>query len=406
MSFLCCDPDTGVEAVIDIKPILSKLDEIETLKFIDFLSDFYHEIPMYGWEVNCNTWKEDISGIEEKKLFFLRKSKSSTFHKKAKNIKYFFEIMRVLNNSSIPIFNSNIAFEQRLSKIETKSKVGLIEFKKTKKLGYSAKPYVDTLKNLNILQIVNDRYILDKTAKWFLELEDFIKNRAYFPTLSPLDSEKEELGFLEKYYFLKKILTIDFQYIYDIFEIVYIVKKISLNELSGLFQEKYIEEYTNLGYVNGMVSLRVHWLQALGLLEYKREIILTPKGIEFFDEIMKVRTLYLEIDKSMSAFLLLHFSNSFSNLINIKAKKEKNLDILMKKYLSIVFKLHINKFNKRAIFSSIVNSIIILSLIEENSIVEYEEIKDIITNSNILNEMGYSFVYSNREQDGYIKRIQ
>jgi hypothetical protein len=405
MSFLCCDPDNGIEITIDIKPIISTLNNMQILDFIDFLSNFYDEIPMYSEEVNCDMWKEDIAKLEKKKLFFLKKIKHSIFHKKAKNIEYFFEIIRKLRNSSVPIYNSNIFFEKVLSQINTNSKVGLVEFKKTKKLGYSVKPYVDTLKNLNILQIVNDRYILDKTAKWFLELEDFIKNRAYIPTLLSLDTKIEELNFLEKYYFLKKILMIDFQYIYEIFEIIYIVKKITLNELSSLFQEQYKEEYSNLGYVKAMISLRVHWLQTLGLLEYKRKIVFTSKGIEFFNEITKVRTLYLEIDKSINAFLLLHFSNSFSKLINIKANQNKDLDILIKKYLPIVFKLHINKFNKRAIFSSVLNSIIILALIERGNIVEYEDIKDIITNSNILEKIGYTFVYSNKEQDGYIKRI-
>ena len=314
-----------------------------------------------------------------------------TLHKKAKNINYFFEIIKSLNNSSVPIYNANIAFEKILSKVDSDIKIGLIEFQKTKKIGYSAKPYIDTLKDLNILQVVNDKYILDKTSKWFLELEDYIKNN-------------NNLSILEKYYFLKKILTIDFQYIYELFEIIYIVGQANLTEISKLFQEKH-KEYSNLGYVKGLVSLRIHWLKNLGLLKDEREIQFTSTGLIFFDEIMKMRTLYLDVSTSMNAFLLLEYTDSFSKLTNIKACKEKNLDILIKKYLPIVFKLHINKFNKRAIISSVINSIIILSLLEESSLLEYEDIKDIITNSNILKELGYSLSYSNKEQDGYIKRI-
>jgi len=326
------------------------------------------------------------------------------FHKKAKNINYFFEIIKALNNSSIPIYNANIAFEKILSEVKIDSQIGLIEFQKTKKNGYSAKPYIDTLKDLNILQIVNDRYILDKTSKWFLELENYLKDDAYLPILSPLYKEKQELNMLEKYYFLKKILTIDFHYIYELFEIIYIVEQASLTKISSLFQERH-KEYSNLGYVKGLVSLRINWLKSLGILEYEKDIKFSSKGLIFFDKIMKMRTLYLDISTSINAFLLLEFTDSFSKLINIKANKEKILDFLIKKYIHQVMKLHINKFNKRAITSSIINSIIILSLFEESSIIEYEDIKDIITNSNILKELGYSFSYSNKEQDGYIKRV-
>ena len=357
------------------------MDDSQILNFINFLSTFYYDIPMYGHEVNCNIWKETIYPLKTKNL---------TFHKKAKNIKYFFEIIKVLNNSSIHIYNSHIAFEKILSEIKIDSKTGLIELTKTKRIGYSAKPYIDTLKNLNILQTVNDKYILDKTSKWFLELEEYIRN--------------DKLYFLKKYYFLRKILTIDFQYIYEIFEIIYILEQANLTKISELFQEKH-KEYSNLGYVKGIVSLRIHWLKSLGLLKDGRKIQFTSSGLIFFDEIMKMRTLYLNIPTSMNAFLLLSFTKSFSKLINIKASREKNLDILIKKYIHIVMTLHINKFNKRAIISSVINSIIILSLLEKNSVVEYEDIKDIITNSNILKELGYSFVYSNKEQDGYIKRI-
>ncbi len=286
--------------------------------------------------------------------------------------------------------------------------MGLVKVNVTKKIGYSAKPYIGTLKDLNILQTINDRYILDKTSKWFLEIENYIDNSSLLvssPLLHIKDTNSDtQLNLLEKYYFLKKILTIDYLYIYELFEIIYILKKSTLNEVSKLFQEKY-KEYSNLEYVKGLVSLRIHWFKSLNLLENNRNVIFTSKGLIFFEEIMKMRTLYLKIPTLTNAFLLLSFTNSFARLIDIQIKSYDNIEFYIKKNISNVFTLHINKFNKRAIVSSIINTIIFLSLIEDEVALEYEEIKDIIINTNLLKELGYTFNYSVKEEDGYIKRI-
>jgi len=301
--------------------------------------------------------------------------------KESKNITYFVLIIKIIGFKAIPINQASFFIGKELLKQNIDER--------------EIESYLDSLEKLNFIQSINESYILTKSSKWFLELENYFDSRSLFP----LSQEKNKLSFLEKYLILKSIIKEDFITLYDLLELVPIKHYVEIKDIVDTFISKNRESYVD-NILNNF-SLRIEWLKSLEILEKDNQIKFTEKGNIFFNSLSKQLIVFKDKSITINTFLLTDFVKSFAKYNNMKLERTNKIDIYIKKYFEQCFKIHQSRFNKRVTISSLINSIIILTMIEDKIAMEYIDIKSILVNTNFIKNKGYSFNYSIKEEDRF-----
>jgi len=239
----------------------------------------------------------------------------------------------------------------------------------------------DVLIKFNIIDKINENYILSKYSNWFIAIEKYF-NRKYL--ISPLDINTK-LNLLESYFLLQRVLKCDFTIIYNLLKLLTKKDSITLDKFS-------LE-----------IVIRVYWLIDFRILSQNKDIIsLTIEGKIIVNKLVKENIDISQENIVINNFLVNEFVNTFVKINKLNATRTTNYKKYIKKYFVTCFNLHKNKFYDRVTISSFINSIILLTLIESNKIIEFINIKTILINTNYLKSIGYSFSYSIKEQDGYI----
>ena len=247
------------------------------------------------------------------------------------------------------------------------------------------KKYLQILCKLQLIQKINQSYILSIKSEWFITLNNYFNNHYL---LSPLNIKKD-VNLLEEYFLLKIFIKIDI---------------VVLSELFHLLRK---EEYTEIIKIKTKYLTRINWFINLKLLvSINKKIKITKKGQVFIQNFLnKEENLNINNKKVIiNSFLLDSFSSTIIKMNNLLLKKTSNYKKYITKYFNLCFNLHKDKIYDRVILSSLINSIIILVMINDKKIIEFIEIKDILINSNFIKKIGYTFSYSNKEQDGYIRK--
>ena len=135
----------------------------------------------------------------------------------------------LIENPKVPNNKINKRFEEYLTKLElnefliSKNLKGIIRKTKT---GSSAKPYIELAKELGLLNPINRILVSGKRLKVYQVLKTQLKE----------NSNTYEISELDKLFFLEILLERDFFYLFVLFEIVYINKTISYNNLSKVYR--------------------------------------------------------------------------------------------------------------------------------------------------------------------------
>ncbi len=307
----------------------------------------------------------------------------------AKRTKYF---QLIVDNGSFSIYglyqpmnynNSNKELYLNLNAIDIKYFIEVINDINNRIIidKYKLEKSYDILLKFNIIDKINNNYILTKYSNWFLSLESHF-TKQYL--ISPLDIN-EKLNLLEKYFLLQRVIKNDFSMIFNLLK--------SIKDKNIISMEKYSTE----------TLIRVYWLIDFRILIKDKNIVsITRQGQHFLNILLNENVEISKEKVTINNFILNKFVYTFAKINELNIKKTINYKIYIKKYFEICFNLHKDKFYDRVTMSSLINSIIILSLIESKKIIEFVEIKIILINTNYLKDMGYSFSYSVKEQDGYI----
>jgi hypothetical protein len=309
----------------------------------------------------------------------------------AKNIKHF---QMILDNQSFstyglyqPISNNSSDKELYLNTntVDIKYFIEIIKNIKNNRIDNKNKleENYDILIKFNIIDKINENYILTKYSNWFIRIEKYFKNKYL---ISPLDIN-EKLDILESYFLLQRVLKNDFTIIYN---------------LLSLLKKK---DYINLEDFSLELLIRIPWLIDFKILaQNENRITLTIEGESIADNLIIENINISKENVTINNFLLNQFVFTFIKINQLNMKRTSKSKLYLKKYFETCFNLHKDRFYDRVTISSFINSIILLSLIESNRIIEFIDIKTVLINTNYLKDIGYNFSYSIKEQDGYITK--
>ncbi len=356
---------------------------------------------------------------------------------KARRIGYLKFIMNLFEQSSyFPI--SYLA-----KKIELEASVvqeSLIEYKenfkgddkgliKKTQSGISAQPYIDLLRELNIITQINTSYILTKQAKIYLVLN---KERHHF------ESEYNifKLDIIDKLFFLKQFLIRDPLYLWSILDIILIcnkpldsstIKKLFVNyilnelERNNLFTnnnqlkrsiselKKRIKSWNKpIVYLEHIIEPRINWLLDLGLLEQTientnvKKYVLTCSGNKFMTVLLGVYESTLTKQQSINSYLDKNYFEVFNYIFELDKRKDILNIKKIEEYLLDAFKLFKTEAPNRIAATQAIEYVCYKSFIEDGVIVEFDELKNYLIKENNI----FTLDWFNTENDGalYVKK--
>lgn len=419
--------------------------ELSTYNTINFLS-YYIKLKtdetnnFYIPNIKKSCLYKSLQIINYKKITLIQ---SNT---KARRIGYLKFIVKLFEQSSyFPISYFARKIELEASYLYD----SLIEYKETHKgddkglirktqTGISAQPYIDLLKELNIITQINTSYILTKQAKIYSVLN---RQMEYSKTEVNFNSPKNnpnifKLNILDKFFFLKQFLIRDSLYIWSLLDIIQIankpigtpsIKKLFVNyvlnelERNNLFStnnqikrdiselKKRINSWNKpIVYLEHIIEPRVNWLLDLEILEQTTDIsndkkyILTFYGKNLMAILLKVYESTLCKQQSISLYLDNNYFEDLSFIYNLNKTNNNIIPEKTETYLLEAFKLFKTEAPNRIAASQAIDYVCYKYFIEENIVIEFNDIKQYLSIENIT----FTLDWFNTENDGtlYLKK--
>ncbi len=295
----------------------------------------------------------------------------------------------------------------------------------TTKTGVSAKPYINTALDFNLLVKVNNIFNIGKSFKVYENLKDeYSKTNNIF-----------ELTDFDKIYFLECILKNDFFYFSNLLELLFINGKSTYTDLVKTYQNQLLnrlEDYKiqntqndrkilkNIDiilkriisweksdvYLEHLLMPRLNWMLDLELLTIiNNEYILTENGIKFFKHICVWNDINTNKIISPNSFIDRFMIHTFDDCY--KSSEGKNLidiNIIIEKiyfYIDYSFDLFKTLAPNRVTASQAVNYTKYKLYLNDNIKVGY---KYILGKLSEKEQEKFIFKYQEQYQDGYIQR--
>lgn len=313
--------------------------------------------------------------------------------------------------------------------------------------GNSARPYVKLAENLSIIAKHNYSYILTKHSKVYKILyNNYRVNSHSFKYINeqiPLyqldlfrnDDQLYNIFYcntLDRYYFLKQLFEKDFLFIKTIFRVIkenpgkniskngikyFYIKKSLFKSLaselkfqlkSNIFKplekqqalallDKFESNKLSIRSYESIVEPRISWLIDLNLIDIKSYtndfLILSDHGEILLNEIKGV--------SDVTFFLENNFLKTFNLVYNITSKVEKPSDKKLDKYIDESFMYFKTLAPNRITISQAINYAVMSCFLKDGLIIEYEEVKKYIFNSEGLK---YIIDWFPSENDGSMKK--
>ena len=301
-------------------------------------------------------------------------------------------------------------------------KKGLIIKTKT---GVSAKPYIDTALDINLLSKINNVFNIGKSFKVYQNLKNQYSNSNNIFQLTDFD----------KIYFLECILKNDFFYFSNLLELFFIsgkttylvlVKKYQAQLILRLEDYKKQNTYTNRKilknidvilkrinsweksevYLEHIIMPRINWMLDLDLLaSINNEFVLSEKGVKLFKHLCVWNDIntdkIISSDSFIDRFMIHIFDDCYKSN---EDKNQTDLKVILEKIYSYIdnsFDLFKTMAPNRVTASQAANYTKYKLYLDDNIKVGYQYVLGKLSDKE---QERFIFKYQEQYQDGYIQR--
>ena len=341
----------------------------------------------------------------------------------------YFKIMSTFfdENKKYPSTIINKKFEDYC--LEYKNELEDNSFKKgliiKTKTGVSAKPYIDTALDINLLSKVNNIYNVGKSFKVYQNLKSQYSN----------SNNIFELTDFDKVFFLECILKSDFFYFSNLLELFFLSGKTTYLILVKKYQAQLIlrlEDYKKQNtydnrknlknidvilkrinswekaeiYLEHIIMPRINWMLDLDLLEsINNEFILSEKGLKLFKHLCVWNDINTYKVISSDSFINRFMIHIFDDCYKFKVDKNQiDLNNILEKiyyYIDYSFDLFKTLAPNRVTASQAANYTKYKLYLDDNIKVGYQYILGKLSEKE---QDKFIFKYQEQYQDGYIQR--
>ena len=341
----------------------------------------------------------------------------------------YFKIMSTFfdENKKYPLTIINKKFEDYC--LEYKNELQDNSFKKgliiKTKTGVSAKPYIDTALDINLLSKVNNIYNVGKSFKVYQNLKSQYSN----------SNNIFELTDFDKVFFLECILKSDFFYFSNLLELFFLSGKTTYLILVKKYQAQLIlrlEDYKKQNtydnrknlknidvilkrinswekaeiYLEHIIMPRINWMLDLDLLEsINNEFILSEKGLKLFKHLCVWNDINTDKVISSYSFVNRFMIHIFDDCYKFKVDKNQiDLNNILEKiyyYIDYSFDLFKTLAPNRVTASQAANYTKYKLYLDDNIKVGYQYILGKLSEKE---QDKFIFKYQEQYQDGYIQR--
>jgi hypothetical protein len=341
----------------------------------------------------------------------------------------YFKIMSLFfeENKKFPATIINKKFEDYC--LEFKNELEDYSFKKgliiKTKTGVSAKPYIDSALDINLLSKVNNIYNVGKSFKVYQNLKNQYSN----------SNNIFELTDFDKVFFLECILKSDFFYFSNLLELFFLSGKTTYLVLVKKYQDQLIlrlEDYKKQNtynnrkvlnnidvilkrihswekaevYLEHIIMPRINWMLDLELLvSINNEFVLSEKGLKLFKHLCIWNDIntgkVISSDSFINRFMIHIFEDCYK--FNL-AEDQTDLKIILEKiyyYINNSFDLFKTLAPNRVTASQAANYTKYKLYLDDNIKVGYQYILRKLSEKE---QEKFIFKYQEQYQDGYIQR--
>lgn len=341
----------------------------------------------------------------------------------------YFKIMSnfFVENKKFPSTIINKKFEDYC--LEYKNQLEDNSFKKgliiKTKTGVSAKPYIDTALDINLLSKINNVFNIGKSFKVYQNLKNQYSNSNNIFQLTDFD----------KIYFLECILKNDFFYFSNLLELFFIsgkttylvlVKKYQAQLILRLEDYKKQNTYTNRKilknidvilkrinswekpevYLEHIIMPRINWMLDLDLLaSINNEFVLSEKGVKLFKHLCVWNDIntdkIISSDSFIDRFMIHIFDDCYKSN---EVKNQTDLKVILEKIYSYIdnsFDLFKTMAPNRVTASQAANYTKYKLYLDDNIKVGYQYVLGKLSDKE---QERFIFKYQEQYQDGYIQR--